>query len=118
MKPITLSLFLICILLSCNPFQSNNSKDAAKAETNNVIIVYGSYTCHYCIDTKSFLEEHKIPFKFFDIDNNEVALQEMLNKLRKANIDVSDLKIPVIDKHGEVFTNNIKFEDFLNKLKS
>jgi glutaredoxin 3 len=41
----------------------------------------------------------------------------MLGKLRAAKISANGLGIPVIDKYGEVFTNNINFEDFLKKLK-
>ena len=82
-----------------------------------VIMVYGSPDCHHCIDTKKFLTENKIEFVFYDIDNDRNALNEMLAKLKAAKISTNGLGIPVIDKYGEVFTNNIIFEDFLKKLK-
>jgi hypothetical protein len=40
----------------------------------------------------------------------------MLAKLKKANISLNNLGIPVIDKYGEIFTNNANFDDFLKKL--
>lgn len=116
MKTIILNTFFSLIFLfntsvieNQNQFKNNNIQD--------VIIVYGSDTCHYCLDTKTFLNKNNIKYTYYDIDKNEKALNEMLNKLRAKKISVSDLKIPVIDKNGNIFTNNIKFEDFLNKIK-
>ena len=95
--------------------QQNESKTMAAPE-NKVMIVYGSDECHHCIDTKKYLKENHIEFVFYDIDKNPQALQEMLFKLKKANISANNLSIPVIDKQGVIFTNNIPFEEFLKKL--
>lgn len=117
MKSISfITIFYLCFF-SCNTFENKSIKELEVNQDSKIIIVYGSDTCHYCVDTKIFLEENNISFKFFDIDKNQKALQEMLSKLAKAKIDVSDLKIPVIDKNGKMFTNDISFEDFLNKIK-
>ncbi|WP_397364731.1 glutaredoxin family protein [Olleya sp. R77988] len=117
MKSISIVTIFYLFFLSCNTFQSNSLNQTEPKQASKTIIVYGSDTCHYCIDTKKFLEENKIAFKFYDIDRNDEALKEMLNKLTKAKIDVSDLKIPVIDKNGELFMNDGDFDDFLKKLK-
>jgi glutaredoxin 3 len=117
MKRITY-LFLLFFSL----FQFNlNAQAIAKAEkldqeTKKVILIYGSPDCHYCIDTKNILIENKIDFIFYDIDTDKAALNEMLAKLRKANINTNNLGIPVIDKYGEVFSNNTAFDDFIKKL--
>ena len=91
-------------------------------ETNNadkkVVIIYGSEDCHYCIDTKKYLSDNKIAYVFYDIDKDKAALTEMLTKLRNAKISTNGLGIPVVDKYGEVFSNNTTFEDFINKLKT
>jgi len=84
--------------------------------SKKVIIIYGSPECHYCITAKNTLIENKIDFIFFDIDTNKEALNEMLVKLRKANISTANLGIPVIDKYGELFSNNANFDDFLKRL--
>lgn len=80
------------------------------------IIIYGSETCHYCLDTKAFLEEHHISFVFYDIDTDRQALNNMLYKLRESGIDVSNLSIPVVDKGGEIFTNGEDFDAFLERI--
>lgn len=82
-----------------------------------VLVVYGSDTCHHCIDTKLFLKNNSINFVFYDIDKDPVALREMLAKLKEANISTANLGIPVVDKQGQFIINNGNFEDFLNKLK-
>ena len=96
--------------------QETQTKTATKSE-KTIMIVYGSDECHHCTDTKKFLKEHNIEFVFYDIDKNQEALKEMLFKLKNANISTNNLSIPVIDKQGVIFTNNIPFEEFLQKLK-
>jgi glutaredoxin 3 len=111
-------LFLLFFTL----FQINlNAQTISKTERvdekrKKVILIYGSPDCHYCIDTKNILIENKIDFIFYDIDTDKVALNEMLVKLRKANISANNLGIPVIDKYGEIFSNNTIFDDFIKKL--
>jgi glutaredoxin 3 len=99
-------------------FQSNlNAQIIANPEkSKKVIIIYGSPDCHYCTDTKNILIENKIDFIFYDIDTDKVALNEMLAKLKAAKISTTGLGIPVIDKYGEIFSNNANFDDFLKKL--
>lgn len=89
----------------------------AQEVSKKTIIIYGSDECHHCTDTKAYLKERKIDFVFYDIDKNPTALQEMLHKLRKANISLSNLGIPVVDKYGTLFTNNGDFQEFLKKLE-
>lgn len=80
------------------------------------IIIYGSDTCHYCLDTKAYLKKKNIDFMYFDVDVNKEKEQEMVNKLRKANIPLSSLSLPVVDKHGELFVNGKDFDAFLKKI--
>jgi glutaredoxin 3 len=117
MKKLTF-LFLFFNLM----FQFNLSAQAiVKSEnsiekTKKIIFIYGSADCHFCIATKQKLIENKIDFVFYDIDTDKVALSEMLTKLKNANISTNNLGIPVIDKYGEIFTNNADFNDFLIKI--
>lgn len=89
----------------------------AQEVSKKTIIIYGSDECHHCTDTKAYLKEKNIDFVFYDIDKNPTALQEMLHKLRKANISLSNLGIPVVDKYGTLFSNNGDFQEFLKKLE-
>lgn len=107
-------IFLLCCVFFAVKIafcQSSNTQNKQVA-----IIIYGSDTCHYCLDTKKFAEEKKLNFIYFDIDKDENALREMLNKLRANNIATSNLNLPVVDKNGIVFTNEPDFTIFLNKL--
>ncbi len=94
-----------------------NHSVMAQEVSKKTIIIYGSDECHHCTDTKAFLKEKKIDFVFYDIDKNPSALQEMLAKLRKANMSTSNLGIPVVDKNGVLFSNNVDFQEFLKKLE-
>ena len=119
MKKISLLLLVVSIFLPTYSMAQSIVKleTSAVKKEKKIIIVYGSPDCHHCIDTKKFLTENKIDFVFYDIDSDRNALNEMLAKLKAAKISANGLGIPVIDKYGEVFTNNINFEDFLKKLK-
>lgn len=81
------------------------------------MIVYGSKDCHFCMNTTNYLNKNNVDFIFYDIDRDKKALNEMLDKLGKANIDISNLGIPVIDKGGKIYTNNGDFKSFLINLK-
>lgn len=80
------------------------------------IIVYGSDTCHYCIDTKAYLKEKNIDFIYYDVDVNLLRQKEMLIKLQKAGISVDNLTLPVVDLKGKLIMNSSNFEEFLKKL--
>tara|TARA_R110001592_G_scaffold25209_1_gene96089 strand:+ start:237 stop:611 length:375 start_codon:yes stop_codon:yes gene_type:complete len=80
------------------------------------IIVYGSDTCHYCIDTKAYLKERKIDFTYYDVDINLLKQREILIKLQKAGISVDNLSLPIVDLFGKIVMNSGDFENFLKKL--
>ena len=81
------------------------------------MIVYGSDTCHYCIDTKAYLKEKKIDFIYYDVDVNLLKQREMLVKMQKADMPVDNLSLPVVDINGKLVMNNGSFENFLKKLE-
>ena len=117
MKIVLTSFLLYFSLFHINLLAQVDTNSEKKIETTKkVIFVYGSSNCHYCTDAKNILIEKKIDFIFYDIDTDKVALNEMLTKLRKANISTNNLGIPVIDKYGELFSNNTTFDDFIKKL--
>jgi len=80
------------------------------------LIVYGSDACHYCVDTKTFLNKNNIAFIYYDIDIDKVKEKEMLSKLTNAGISIDNFQLPVVDKGGDVFTNGSNFITFLKKL--
>lgn len=117
MKKITY-LFLLFFALFQYDINAQTIDELEKKDENpkKTILIYGSKDCHYCTDAKKILLENKIDFIFYDIDTDKIALNEMLSKLKVAKISTSGLGIPVIDKYGEIFSNNGNFDDFLKKL--
>lgn len=116
MKKSLYFLFFFIGFLQANLLAQTSPSNANIKPEKAVLIVYGSDECHHCIDTQKYLKENHIEYIFYDIDKNQDALREMLFKLKKANISTNNLGIPVIDKQGVIFTNNIPFEEFLKKL--
>ena len=106
--------FFVCFLT--NQLYSQSTNSVTTVDTKKIVYVYGSADCHYCQDAKKTLTEHNIGFVFYDIDIDKNALKEMLFKLKNANQSTKNLGIPVIDKYGEIFSNNSNFDDFLKKL--
>jgi len=93
----------------------SDSFTKTKKELKNIII-YGSDTCHYCLDTKAYLKERKIDFIYYDVDVNLVKQREMLIKMQKAGISTDNLSLPVIHKSGTLFMNSGDFDKFLKRL--
>ncbi|RED48700.1 glutaredoxin family protein [Seonamhaeicola aphaedonensis] len=88
-----------------------------KGVASNDMIIYGSDTCHYCTDTKMFLEEKHIKFIYYDVDVNLEKQKEMLEKLQKAGIPLDAISLPVVDLIGKLKMNNVaNFEGFLKSL--
>ena len=82
----------------------------------NKIIVYGSDTCHYCIDTKAYLKEKNIEFTYYDVDINLLKQREMITILQNAGISVESLSLPVVDLQDKLIMNSNNFQGFLLKL--
>tara|TARA_R110002050_G_scaffold57866_1_gene130123 strand:- start:34586 stop:34957 length:372 start_codon:yes stop_codon:yes gene_type:complete len=95
------------------------SKSISKQDDlQKIIIVYGSDTCHFCIDTKTYLKERKIEFTYYDVDVNLEKQREMVVKLQKADISLDNLSLPVVDLRGKLIMNGSDFKEFLKKLNT
>ncbi|WP_209400431.1 glutaredoxin domain-containing protein [Pseudozobellia sp. WGM2] len=94
----------------------DNEQDSTSKTNAESIIIYGSDTCHFCLDTKSFLTSKQIEFTYYDVDINIVKQREMLIKVQKAGLSTDQIALPVIDKNGQLFMNDSDFEAFLNKI--
>ncbi|WP_298498253.1 glutaredoxin family protein [uncultured Algibacter sp.] len=117
-------IFLIILMLTLgedglaqNTEPVINSSLTAK-ESFKKIIVYGSDTCHYCIDTKAYLKSKKIDFTYYDVDVNLLKQREMVIKLQKAGVSLDNLSLPVVDLYGKLIMNGADFEGFLKKLNT
>ena len=117
MKRLICTIFLVVFTLSLTFAQSKNMKTAAhKTEATSKIIVYGSDTCHFCIDTKSYLKKNNIAFLYYDIDQDKAKELEMVTKLRRKNIPLNNLSLPVVDIKGSILINKGDFDTFLEQL--
>ena len=106
-------LIIAFCLLSSTYF---NAQEASKKNKTEKMIVYGSDSCHSCLDTKTFLKEKNVDFIYYDIDVNKKKEEEMLVKLQKANISIYTLSLPVVDNKGDVFLNKGNLKEFLKVL--
>jgi len=110
--------YLIIVVLLLTSLQNNAQGVTYQNSELNIkkMIVYGSDSCHSCLDTKAFLNEKNIEFTYYDIDVNKSKEQEMLLKLQKANISIQTLSLPVVDNRGDIFLNKGNFNEFLKVL--
>ena len=109
-------LVLILVLSVSLGSSSQNINSTSKFDKQDQIIVYGSDTCHYCLDTKAYLKERKIEFTYYDVDVNLEKQREMLIKLQKSGFSVDNLYLPVVDLGDKLVMNGANFENFLKKL--
>lgn len=119
MKGLIISLVLILALgnVSYAQVAENSLNDKLTIQENSQkIIIYGSDTCHYCIDTKKYLKEKNVDFIYYDVDINLLKQREMLVKLNNAGISTDYLSLPVVDLKGQLIMNSSNFDEFLKKL--
>ena len=116
-------IFTIILIFTLSKFsfgqvaESGLNENLISQKDLKKIIVYGSDTCHYCIDTKAYLKEKKIDFTYFDVDINLLKQREMVIKLQKAGISLDNLSLPVVDLFGKLVMNSGgSFDNFLKKL--
>ena len=57
--------------------------------------VYSTSTCPWCHKTKEFLREHSVPFDDINVEENQKAAQDMVERS-------GQMGVPVIDIAGEI----------------
>lgn len=108
---IQIQYFVFFVLFS---FFTNAQKQEIK--NNSIIYLYGSSSCHTCIDTKKFLEKENINYIFYDVDTNFEKQREMIDYLRKSNISLKNLNLPAVRMGNQIITNELNFEEFLQNI--
>lgn len=59
------------------------------------VSIYSTPTCGYCHAAKVFFKEHNIAYTEYDVANDSVKAQEMMDRSRQ-------MGVPVIDIDGEL----------------
>lgn len=118
MKSFLTILVFFLTLVDVIPTQASipNSNPLNEQQKPQKIIVYGSDSCHYCLDTKDYLKKNNVPFVYYDVDQNTPKLNEMITKLLKNQIALDNVSLPVIDSNGKITMNNGDFDTFLKTL--
>ena len=57
--------------------------------------IYTTSTCHFCIMAKAFFKENNIEFEEINLEGNEAAQKEMIEKS-------GQMGVPVIDIDGKI----------------
>jgi glutaredoxin 3 len=118
MKAFVFSIVLILTLtqVSFGQVLESLSDSLTTQKELKKLIVYGSDTCHYCLDTKAYLKKIKIDFIYYDVDVNLLRQREMVIKIKKAGLSLDNLSLPVIEKNGDLLMNSGDFDTFLKRL--
>jgi len=61
-----------------------------------VVKVYTTTLCPYCKMAKDFLKENKIKFEEVNLENNEQAVNEMIEKSGQTGVPVLDINGRII----------------------
>lgn len=72
----------------------------------NIVKVYSTPTCPWCIVAKNFFKEHGIAYEDIDVSKNQDAVEEMIEKS-------GQMGVPVIDINGKII---IGFDE--NKIRN
>jgi glutaredoxin 3 len=58
--------------------------------------IYSTAMCPYCKMAKDFLKENKVKFEEINLENNEKAVNEMIEKSGQAGVPVLDINGKII----------------------
>lgn len=59
------------------------------------VILYSTTNCPACKVAKNFLETNNIDFQYINVEEDEVALEQMIEKTHM-------MKVPVLDIDGQI----------------
>ena len=77
-----------------------SAQSAAKVDGKIVAIIYGAEWCKPCHDAAAYLKKRGVTVVEKDIEDSDIAHQEMQNKLKRAGM--GGASIPVIDVMGQM----------------
>lgn len=100
-RRIVLLLALLMIFSSC----SNTVNSTATATTTlaaNGLILYGSNSCGYCINTRNELDAAGIDYTFYDVNDDAEKSTEMWDKINAAGLSTTSVGFPVVDANGHL----------------
>jgi len=63
---------------------------------SNMIKIYSTPACLYCLNLKKFLEENNIEFVYIDVSKDREALKEMVEKSGQMGVPVTDIDGEII----------------------
>jgi len=64
--------------------------------TKEKVLIYSTPTCPYCDMAKTFLKEHKIPFKNVDVGMDEKAAEHMIKISGQMGVPVLEIGKEII----------------------
>ncbi len=75
----------------------------------NMVKLFSTPTCSYCVTLKEFLKEHNVDFEEIDVLEDEEARNYMVEKTGK-------MEVPVIEIDGEIIVgfDRVKICQLLN----
>lgn len=108
---------MLFLFIGTDSFSLFTEQNTLNKNVNHVIVIYGSSQCMSCIEIKSELKKWDKAFAFYDIDENEAALMDMLKLLKNHGISTKNLAIPVVRMDDKVYTNADGTEQLILTLK-
>lgn len=61
-----------------------------------MVKIYSTPTCHWCVKVKDFLNEHKVKFENIDVSKSQKAAQEMIKKSGQRGVPVVEIGKKII----------------------
>lgn len=81
------------------------------------ILLYGRDTCGLTRGARTLLEEKGIPYRYYNVDNDARANQEMWTKIRATGHEGS-VRFPIVDVGGRVSISNVRTARILEAVRA
>lgn len=115
----TVIIALLSITFSLLQSCTNSSQSLAGADTEETkaptIVIYGSNTCHHCVDFKNKLDSVGLKYVFNDVEVDERQAQVMIQLVQSANHQ-GGIQFPVVYLNDKEVMIAPDFNSFLTRL--
>ena len=94
------------------------SEDDLEYLRGQEILVYGRDTCGLTNGARQLLEEKDIPYRYYNVDNDARANQEMWTKIRATGHTEGRVTFPIVDVGGRVSISNVRTARILEAVRA
>lgn len=91
--------------------ETESTAAVSYSSAENRVVMYSLTTCGYCVAKHRELKEASIPFTEYFIDTDLARRDELIEKIRRANLPVRPYGTPILEVNGTLLPDNPSLQE-------